>query len=413
MIKTKRRNAWLLPLALLMGLSMASAQDDVVTLTWVYPGWDSAEQEAAVTRIIAEFEEANPDIRIDLQNFPWTVFHDRLIIALQSQDGPDGGYVITRWLPELHQMGRLVDLSDRVQDLELDDWFDASWLDGTFDGRPFSVPDRREPYVFFYNKELFAAAGIEEFPSTMDEFLEAAKALTGDGRYGVALVGAQDATLPAFYLNFLYAFNGSVFDENGDIAIHNERGVEALQFYVDLFAEHGVVQPSVLGDARDQARNLFMTGQVAMLLDGLYATGAFEQLAPDLEWGIGKVPQVEGRERKTLSTGWDNVIFTSTEHPDEAWRFIQFYTQAENMAEAVMTLPVRQTAFDSERFQSAFYTPWKDALQYGEPNPQTPHYEQMMFIIGEAVQRALGGAATVEQALQDAATQIENLDAGF
>src|SRR5690606_26113127 len=117
-------------------------------------------------------------------------------------------------------------------------------------------------------------------------------------------------------------------------------------------------------------------------------------------------------ERKTLSTGWDSVIFTSSRHPEEAWRFIQFYTQPENMAASVMTLPVRQTAFDSERFQTAFYDPWKDALQYGEPNPQTPHYEQMMFIIGEAVQRALSGTS-VEQALRDAAVQIENMDSGF
>jgi multiple sugar transport system substrate-binding protein len=398
-------------LTLLLAISAAAMAQ--VTLRWVYPGWDSADQEAAVTRIVQEFEAANPDIRIDLQNIPWTVYHDRLIISLQGQGGPDGGYVITRWLPELHEMGHLADLTDRRSSLDLDDWFDSSWSDGTFDGRTFSIPDRREPYVFFYNTELFAEAGIDEFPSTMSGFLEAAQALTRDGRYGVALVGVQDATLPAFYLNFLYAFNGSVFDENGDIAIDNERGVEALQFYVDLFREHGVAQPSVLGDARDQARNLFMTGQVAMLLDGLYATGAFAQLAPDLEWGIGKVPQVEGRERKTLSTGWDNVIFTTSQHPEEAWRFIEFYTRAENMAASVMTLPVRQTAFESERFQTDFYDPWKDALQYGEPNPQTPHYERMMFVIGEAVQRALSGVATVEQALQDAATQIENLESGF
>jgi ABC-type glycerol-3-phosphate transport system substrate-binding protein len=310
-------------------------------------------------------------------------------------------------------MGKLEDLTKLRKQLDLKDWFPTSWEDGQFNGKYYSVPDRREPYVFFYNKKLFAQAGIKEFPKTMDEFVAAARKLTTGGRFGVGLVGAQDPTLAAYFINFLYAFNGNVLDSKGRIQVANADAIKALTFYTDLYRKHKVTQTSIVGDTREQVRNLFMTGQVAMMIDGLFAVGTFKQLAPNLDWGIGMIPKVSGKKQRCLETGWDTVLFTGGKHQKEAWEFVKFYTQAQNMAQAVVTLPVRKTAFESPRFKDASYDPWKQALAYGQPNPKTKYYERMMLAIGEAVQNALTGKMTPEKALKEAEKQIQQMESGL
>lgn len=390
--------------------SEAEEASEPVTLTWVYPGWDTPEQEAAVTQIISDFEASHPNITIDLQNQPWNVFHEKLIISLQGNNAPDGGYLITRWLPEVYAMGKLTDLSDFREELELSDWFESTWLDGKFEGKYYSVPNRREPYVFFYNTKLFEAAGIDEFPATMSEFVEDMQTLTSDGKFGVCLAGAQDSTLPAYYLNFLYAFNGYVLDpDDQSVAINDELNAEALQFYVDLVNEYKVTQPSVIADTREQCRQLFMAEQAAVTLDSLWAIGTLKEMAPTVEWGIGMIPQVEGRERRSLMSGWDLVIFADTDHPEEAKEFIKFFTEPDNMAAAVVTLPVRASVYESERFSDPSYDPWKEALKYGVPNPQTKYYEATMLIIGEALQNAISGTMSVEESLENAEQQVLDL----
>lgn len=381
-----------------------------VKLVWAYPGWDTKEQEAAVTAVVKEFMRLEPNIEVEIRNYPWSVMHDKLVVELRAKQGPDVGYVNSRWTQEFIQNGFLMDLTSRLSQINRDDWMSNYWSSVSRNNKVYALPDRREAYVMFYNKALFRDAGIKSVPETMDDFLVAAKALTTKGVYGFGLVGASHPTMIGQFTNFLYAFGGRILNADGTKAtINDEHGVNALSFYADLYHKFKVCQTSAPGDARDQVRQLFMAGRVGMMIDGLFGGSTFTSMAPQLEWGIFKIPQVKGEKRSAVAGGWDNAIFSYTKNPEEAWKFVKFITEPENMAKMTMTFPVRKSAFEMPRFKDPSNAPWLDALQNSDPELSSPYYEQIALILGDAVQDVLVKNVSAKKAMDAAAARIDEL----
>jgi multiple sugar transport system substrate-binding protein len=237
---------------------MSSAVSAETVIRIAYPGWDSAEQEEAVTGIFNRYEEQNPDVRIELVSIPFPVMKQQLVVALRSGDAPDMGYIDGRWIPEMQAAGFLADLTERAESLDRDDWHEGPWMASTVDGRIYGIPDRIDPWMIYYNVDLFEAASIDEFPKTMSQLVETGKKLTGDGVYGWGLIGANDATLIGRFLNFLYAFGGGFLNEDGTpsrVDRHAElcgQVDEALQLRLPGQAQHlqepCVAQPSQVQD---------------------------------------------------------------------------------------------------------------------------------------------------------------------
>ena len=394
-------------LVALVVLAPAALGQGTVTLKLFYPGWDSAEQEAAVTSLIGEFEAQNPSVRIQIVSTPFGVFQEKLFVSLRSGDAPDVGYVGARWLQELRDGGFLLDVSDVMAGLPREDW-----ISGTFSGVEtadglYAIADRVDPWVIYYNKGSFADAGVMGCPETMDDFIAAGKKLTGNGVYGFGLVGAKHATQLGQFSNFLWPFHGRFVTEDGSASAFAEpNAVQALQFYADLFKVHQITQPSAISDSRDQVRQLFFTGQVAMMIDGPWAMGTIDELAPNVDWGVCKVPQVAGMERNSVLSAWYYTVFSATQHPDEARAFVEFMLRPENMARGVVTLPARYSAQAMERFQTDRWEPFIDAAQYGSPELNSPAYSDIADIAGDAIQEVLLNVKTAQRAAEDASARI-------
>jgi hypothetical protein len=100
-----------------------------------------------------------------------------------------------------------------------------------------------------------------------------------------------------------HAFGGGFLNEEGTEAIvNNEAGVKALKFYTDLLNEHQVAQPSAVGNAHGDVRQLFMTGQVAMFIDGPWARGTLTEMAPNINWSVCQIPAADGMEPRFTTT---------------------------------------------------------------------------------------------------------------
>jgi ABC-type glycerol-3-phosphate transport system substrate-binding protein len=403
---SKKKMLMFLVVALLIStvsmLGLAAKRKELVV---AYPGWDSAEQEKAVSALVKEFNAKNPDLHIALQNYPWAMYRDKIVVQLKAKSGPDLGYNPMYWIPAWYRNGFISDLTKYIPELNITDWYEGSWGSSLYGSKYYSIPDRREPDVVYYNADLFEKAGIKEFPSTMDEFLAAAKKLTTQDVAGFGLAMASHSTLPSQILNFLYAFGVDPITADGKGTTFLEpETIKAVQFYIDLYRKYNVTQKSATGDSRDEIRRLFMAGKVAMMIDGLWAAGTFDQLAPDLNWKTGVFPQVSGLERSCLAQGWDWVIYSHSNYPDEAFRFIKFMTQPENMAKAVVTLPARKTASTVERFADPFYDIWFEALKYASPPPKTEYYNDIFqYVMGDVLQSIVIQNVPVEKALEVAA----------
>lgn len=93
------------------------------TLKIAYPAWDTKEQEKAVTGIFADYEKANPDVKIELISLPFPVLRQRLVVSARAGDPPDIAYVDGRWVPEMAVPGLLQDISAGVAKLDRADWY--------------------------------------------------------------------------------------------------------------------------------------------------------------------------------------------------------------------------------------------------------------------------------------------------
>jgi multiple sugar transport system substrate-binding protein len=410
MRQTHHTLTWIgrLAAALLALVVAGSVFAQPVTLRLFYPGWDSTEQEIAVTGLIAEFEAANPDVRIEIISTPFGVFQERLFVSLRSGDAPDVGYIGARWLQELRENGFLNDMSGVMANLPREDWIEGTFFGVETPEGLFAIADRVDPWVIYTNERLLAEAGVTTCPATTDEFIEAGQSLTGGGVAAFGLVGAKHATQIMQFANWLYAHHGHFVSEDGTASVFDSpNAVAALQFYVDLFKEHEITQLSAVSDSRDQVRQLFFTEQLAMFVDGPWAMGTIDETAPNVDWGVCPIPQVPGLERNSVLSAWYYTIFSNTPYPEQAGRFVEFMLRPENMARGVVTLPARYTAQANERFQTERWAPFIEAAQYGSPELSSRAYSDIADVVGDAIQEVLLGVKTAERAAADASTAID------
>jgi multiple sugar transport system substrate-binding protein len=398
---------WILVLASFLAVPAVFA---ATTIKIAYPGWDSKEQEKEVTGIFAEYEKQNPDVKIEIISIPFPVMKQKLVVSLRSGDAPDMGYVGGRWLQEMQAAGFLMDLTDFAATLDRNDFYKEPFKAATVDNRVYGIPDRVDPWMFFYNVDMFKQAGVAEFPKTMDGLVAATKKLTKPGQYGFGMVGANDATLIGRFLNILYAFHGDFLTPDGkQAAINQPGGVAALQFYGDLLNKWKVAQPSAMGNSNKDVRQLLLTNQVAMMLDGPWAGGTLRQMNPNLNWSVGQVPRVEGQEPRFVMSSWYYVVFSPSKVKEESLKFAAYCLKPENMARSVVTIPGRKSAAAMPRFQTPEWKPWVAAAPYGAPLPITEKFSEIADIVGVAVQEVLSQRKTAQEAADDAAVQIDKV----
>ena len=394
----------------LFGLAVSGAYAQK-TIKIAYPGWDTKEQEKEVTGIFADWEKQNPGWKVEIISIPFPVMKQKLVVSLRSGDAPDMGYVDGRWLQEMQAAGFLADLTSYANSLEKKDFYELPWKTATVDNKIYAIPDRIDPWMIYYNLDMFRAAGVGSFPRTMDEFIEVCKKITVPGKqYGFGMVGANDATLIGRFLNILYAFHGDFLTPDGKKAAINEPGgVAALQFYGDLLNKYKVVQPSAVANSNNDVRQLLLTNQVAMMIDGPWARGTLRQMNPNLNWSVGQIPAVKGQKPRFTMSSWYYVLFSQSKVKDDAKKFASFILKPENQARSVVTIPGRKSASAMPKFQTPDWKPWVEAAPYGEPLPITDKFSQIADIIGNAVQQVLSQKMGAKEAADAAADQINKL----
>jgi multiple sugar transport system substrate-binding protein len=392
------------------GIAAPAVAQSPVTLKIAYPAWDTKAQEAAVTGIFADYEKQNPNVKIELISLPFPVLRQRLVVSARAGDPPDVAYVDGRWVPEMAVPGLIADITAATAKLDRADWFPEPWKGCTVGGRIFAIPDRIDPWLVYYNTELFEKAGITAFPKTMDELAAAAVKITGGGVYGWGLIGAKDASLISRFINFLYAFHGDLLTPDGKkSAFGQPDAVAALRFYTDLLVKYKAAQPSAMANGLNDVNQLFMTGRAGMIIDGPWRQGTLKEQAPNLKWSLGQLPPAAGKTPRYLTSSWYYTLFKGGRNQEAAFKFVDFLLKPENMARSVVTLPARKSAARDPRFATPAYKPWVDAIPAAVPFTVTDKFTEIADVVGDAVQQVLGGVATADKAAADADKKINGI----
>jgi multiple sugar transport system substrate-binding protein len=290
---------------MLTGCSAAGGGDEDVTLT--YQIWD-APQEEATQAMIDAFEADHPGVDIQLSVVPWAEYWTKLQTTATSGSAPDIFWMNTPSLPKYAAGGVLLPLDDL-------DGFDASAFapaavsSATFDGTLYGVPKDIDALALWYNKAIFAAAGVDEPTNdwTWDDMVQAAQKLTAGEVYGIPALSGDQLS----YYNTIPQSGGYVISEDGTTSGYDDpKTIAGIQAWVDLIHEYKV-SPTLQQMTDNDPTQLFQSGKLAMTYAGSWMIPVFTgdaNLAPEL--GVVMMPLLD--QRGGVSNSVANVGFSGT-----------------------------------------------------------------------------------------------------
>lgn len=309
------------------------------------------------------FEKANPGITVQITSLPWGQAFPKLMTMVQAGNRPDVVEMPERWLGLYATHGELESLEPYL----------AKW-DETKELTPLTLESARAvkdtaytlPYGFyirglFWNKKLFAQAGLSDAPATMDDFMaDAAKVSKLDGKYGYCLRGSTGGF--GGWQMFMSAENGTGawFTPDGVSTFNQPGAVKGLQLMVDIYQKGYAPKDSVNWGFNEIVAGFF-SGTCAMLDQDPDALISVSQRMDKNDFAVAPMPLgPSGKAFPTLGySGWS--MFHSAADKDAAWKLIAWLSNAQNnlaWSKFVGTLPTHKGADQDAFFRSDKYAGW-------------------------------------------------------
>jgi multiple sugar transport system substrate-binding protein len=319
-------------------------------LTGIIVGSEMVPEQQQRQKAVIEFNSGNPSFDV---------------IAL-SYHVQKRQFAKNNWLTDLRPM--MADKSLAAPDLEFDD-FAQGGLNYAVepDGRVNSLPLNLDPWVIYYNKELFDAKGVA-YPKNFAEIVDAAAKLNdpGKGVSGFVARGLKNANVPV-WTSFLLGYGGGFIDANGKLMTDTPEAIEAAKMFQTLLAKYG--PPGVAGYNWNESQSLFLQGKAAMWLDGIGFAQPIED--PTKSKVVGKVGYgvMPPGPKKQVSAlfGDGQGISPYSKNKGPAWFYVQWASNKTNqtrMLQAAAGAPVRKSAYVAAQQSSDFKSPkqWVECM---------------------------------------------------
>jgi multiple sugar transport system substrate-binding protein len=405
------RPSLLMVLALGSG-ACADAPSDTAELRF----WAMGREGEVVEELVKEFEAKNPDVRVRVQQIPWTAAHEKLLTAFVGEATPDVSQLGNTWVPEFVALGALAPLDewiDRPAAPERGSFFPGilatNELDGTLYGLPWYVDTR----VLFYRTDLLARAGYDAVPGTWAGFrdaLEGIRADMGPGQYPLLMPINEWAQPVIFGLQ-----NGSPLLAGGRRrgAFAGDRFREAFEWYVDLYRDS--LAPVVTSNEVSNLFQEFARGNIAMYITGPWNIGEFSRRLPEEvqdDWATAPLPGPDG-PGVSMAGGSSLVMFRGTEHPEAAWRLMAFLSRPEvqlRFYELTGDLPSARPAWEAPVLaDNPYAAAFREQLGRVVPLPKVPEWENIATKVFEYAEEALRGRTDVDQTLDALDRDVDRL----
>ncbi|MCZ2830461.1 extracellular solute-binding protein [Modestobacter sp. VKM Ac-2986] len=390
------------------------AAEDVTLTYWASNQGTSLENDQEVLKPQLDAFTAATGIKVDVEVVPWSDLLNRILAATASGEGPDVLNIGNTWSASLQATGALKPFDDATMtEIGGADRFLAGSLAATgAEGQPpTAVPLYSLAYGLYYNKAMFAEAGITEPPATWADLIAAGKKLTTPERWGMSIEGGSVSENIHNVFVFSEQQGGSFFDDAGKPTFDTPENVAGIKQYLDLIQTDKITNPSNAEYSNGtEALADFASGKSAMVM-WQAAAGSLEELGMDpADIGVAPIPAPAGGEDvASIVAGINLAVFENTEHEQQALDFVEFMTSTPTQIELNGTygsLPAVQEAYSDPAFQTEAVETFKSILDTrAVPMPAVPEESQFETLVGTAVKNMLAQAASgtvvTEQAISE------------
>ena len=392
--------------------ALAESSETPVTINfWHHYSAQSAENETLMNDLIPKFESENPGIKVNAVSHEWAELHDKILVSASSQSLPDVARLDIAWLPEFQQMGVLVALDQEMPDFSevAGTLLDSALSTANIGGSHYALPLNTNSKILFYNTAMLEAAGVE-VPTTMDEWVEAVRKLSGTNANGQQIWGWNEPALSGWNIcPFIWSFGGSLTNEEQTVAtgyINSPETVKAVETFAMLVQE-GALTGFNSGDI--PMTDGFGTGRYAMMLEGPWKTAELAGAYPDVAYGTAYIPAGEGGSISVL--GGEDIAMFNTANREAAWKFMQFMTgeYAQTAMARCGQIPVNKAALESDVVKNADYAPFIEAIETAKARPTVAAWSEMDNELTNAMTAVVNGEKTAQEAMDELAVAFDEL----
>ena len=329
-----------------MTLAVASCgQPDTRTVITVW-SW-----EPSMTTLIADFEKANPDVRVKLNNISG---YGHLNNAIQDGYGtPDVVQLEYYALPQYAVSGQLMDLTGRVGSYS-SFFTPGTWASVQLAQRTYALPMDSGPMAFFYKDDAFRQAGVDATKiTTWDDYYEAAKKLKSIGVYIAA-----DAGDASFYNAMIWLAGGRPFHTSSDgktvtVDLKGDAGTRTFTEFWQRMIDEGLVNTHLKVWSEDWKRALG-DGSVASVFAGAWMPSLLLADVPGTSglWRVTRMPTQDGTVTNAENGGSALGVLHTTRKPEAAFRFVDYvcHNKSGNKTTVTSEHHVEVEYFGGQRF---------------------------------------------------------------
>jgi len=257
-------------------------QNKEITIT--YGLWGSTEEIEIQKQNALHVSERFPGVRIEVQSYPDSVtFWNKLPAEIAARTAPDIVKLTNEGYFEYVEKGIILPIDEEVREtgMNLDIFSDSAVKIWTVEDKLYGIPLSVAPAMFFINKDMWAEAGLGDYPKTLEEVKAAARILTKDDVTGLIFNDHE------YHLtNYVLSYGGGW---NNGKTINSDENVMGIQFLVDMFEEGLAITPKQLGLGWDGES--FAQERGAMSTGGWWYIGYLKEAAPDLNYEILPMPE--------------------------------------------------------------------------------------------------------------------------
>lgn len=336
-----------------------------------YTSWQSSQTEEKIIRsTLSDFDKVHPEVAYQFQPIPGN-YPEKIQLMLGTGKAPDLFWLKGDTSPAYMSFDVLEPLDpflNKDTAFDQDDFFPVFRDAFKHKGKNYGVAKDFNAYVLFYNKKMFAEAGLDTVPTTWQELYDFSKKLTkdkdGDGKtdqFGFVIEPSIDIVMP-----FAYQNGAEIIDEDGNVKIGDKEFIEAVEFFMSLYRDGIATNPADMGAG--WMGDVFSRKQCAMTISGAWLIPYLRDNAPNLDYGVIELPR--GKKKSTLAFSVAMVIPKQSEHKEDAWTLLSYLNGKEGMktwTESGIALPTRKSVAEENGFyDDPVYSVFMNSVKYAK-----------------------------------------------
>ncbi|HWV25332.1 MAG TPA: ABC transporter substrate-binding protein [Thermomicrobiales bacterium] len=384
--------------------------------------WGSPVRRSAVQRIIAQFNQVYPNIKVTETAIPFSDIWNKNLAAVAAGSGMPNVIVEDRpSLPERAKNSVETDLGDLCarDGITGDAFWPFTWVEATrYNNTPYGLPYETDIRVVYYNKAAFTEAGLDPNtpPKNWDDLASFSDKLDQKDGNQLKRIGFFPTFGNVGIDQWAWNNGGHWEDKDYNATFTLPANVDALKWEKTWADRYGFPNVQALQSTFGSGtQDGFMSGKVAMIVDIQGYTSQLNFFNPkftlpdkdeNLGYGVAPITPAPGHDPASLSGGFALSIPVGSDQVDASWEFIKFMTFVGqgSWARDTYAMPtVQALAYDPVLAVSPNWEFFLQAMAYGRPKEYNPYYPNFTGdLLPNAELAVLSGDASAEDALNDA-----------